>query len=139
GNPPGPGRHLARGDQDSLDLPDRARLADEPQAQRDVAAGARLSEELEDVARRVAHERQRARPELGGNQLARTARRDRLARLDVEELAEQVAGVEVHPVVRAALAGERPDLRLTAVIVELDPEGGLELPAERRRQGLGGR
>ena len=47
--------------------------------------------------------------------------------------------MEVHPVVRAALAGERPDLRLTAVIVELDPEGGLELPAERRRQGLGGR
>ena len=40
---------------------------------------------------------------------------------------------------RAALAGERPDLRLTAVIVELDPEGGLELPAEPRRQGLGGR
>src|SRR5262245_31734561 len=47
--------------------------------------------------------------------------------------------MEVHAVVDAALAGERPDLRLAAVVEQLDAEGVLEIAAQRRRQRLRGR
>src|SRR5262249_49162634 len=96
-------------------------------------------EEPEDVARGVAHQRQRAGAELGGDQLAGAAGYHGLARLRTEELAEQVPGVQVHALVRTTLAGERPDLRLAAVIQELDAEGVLEIAAQRRRQRLGAR
>ena len=63
--------HLRRMDEDALDLADRAR----PGRRRRRAAtgsphGHAPGEQAEDVARRVAHQRQRARPELRRHQLA---------------------------------------------------------------------
>src|SRR4029450_9073073 len=62
----------------------------------------------------------------------------RLARLRIQELAEEIEGVEMHAIVRATLAGERTDLRFAAVVEELDAERLFEIAAKRRRQGLGG-
>ncbi len=123
----------------ALDLADRPRLPDEAHARRRVAARARLGDEPEHVARGVAHERQRVGAELGRDQLARAVGTDGLAALRVEEFAEEVAGVEVHAVVHPALAGERTDLRLAAVVEQLDAEGRLEVAAQRGRERLGRR
>ena len=51
--------HLRRMHEHALDLADRAHLPDEDDARRRVAARARARQQPEDVARRVAHERQR--------------------------------------------------------------------------------
>src|SRR5262249_48767846 len=103
-----------------------------------IAARAVALEQPVDVSGRVAHERERARADLCGDELTRAARPDGLPRLRVEELTEEVASMEVHPVVDAALARERADLRLAAVVEELDAEHRPELRPQARRQQLRG-
>ena len=131
--------HLRGVHQDALDLADGSDLTDEDHARRGIAARARARQQAEDVSGRVPHERQRARSELRRDQLAGPARFHRLAASPDRETRRRGRRMQVHALVHPALAGERPDLCLAAVVEELDPEGVLELAAQRRGQRLGGR
>src|SRR5262249_60131921 len=57
-----------------------------------------------------------------------------LAGVRVQELAEEVPRVEMHAVVRPALARDGTDLRLADVVEELDRERAAERRGERLRR-----
>ena len=63
---------------------------------------------------------------------------DGLAALRVDELDPHLALVQVHAVVALALAGQRPDERLAAVVEQLHAEPLRHLLSDARRQRFGG-
>src|SRR6185503_2876514 len=77
--------HLRRMNEHALDLLDGADLADEDDAQGGIAARARIGEKAKGIPRRVAHQRERARTELRGDDLADAAELGRLAGLGIEK------------------------------------------------------
>src|SRR5262245_47781939 len=111
----------------TLDFANHAHLTHEYQTGRRIAARTRFGEQAEGIAWGVAYERQGPRPELRRDELASAAEFHRFAALRVEKLAEEIAGVQMHALVDTALAGERADLRLAAVIEELDTESCVQL------------